>query len=64
VQPDDSFALAAAKMKAGKFRSLLVVDEGKLLGILSQHDLEDYGNRLESISVKAAMTPRPVTVSS
>lgn len=63
VQPGDSLALAAAKMKAGNFRRLPVVDDAKLVGILSEYDLKDYGGSLDTISVKTAMTPHPVTVS-
>jgi len=64
VGPHDTLAAADAKMRAGNFRRLPVLDKGKLVGILSQYDLKDYSGRLDSFSVKAAMTPRPVTVSS
>lgn len=63
VQPGDSVALAAAKMKARNFRRLPVVDEGRLVGIISQYDLKDYCGRFDTTLVKAAMTPDPVTVS-
>lgn len=64
VCPSDILALADARMQAGTFRRLPVVDEGELVGILSQHDLRNYRDRLGSVQVSAAMTPRPVTISS
>jgi len=64
VQPSDSLALAAAKMEAGKFRRLPVMDEGKLVGILSQYDLKNYRDCLGSILVRTVMTAHPITVSS
>ena len=63
AQPEDSLALAAAKMKAGNFRRLPVVDRGILVGIISQYDLKDYCGLFDTVLVKAAMTPDPVTVS-
>jgi CBS domain-containing protein len=56
--------LAAAQelMKAGKFRRLPVVDDGVLVGILSEYDLRDRLDRLERVPVSAAMTHEVVTV--
>jgi len=64
VQPSDTLALADARMKAGNFRRVPVLDGGKLVGILSQYDLINYRDCLGSILVKTVMTPHPVTVSS
>jgi len=64
VRPDDTLAVADARMKAGNFRRLPVVDKGKLVGILSQYDLKNYRDGLASVLVKTAMTADPVTISS
>ena len=64
VSPNDSLALAAAKMDTGNFRRLPVVDDGRLVGILTLDDVRNHYDRLESEQVKSAMTAHPVTVSS
>jgi len=69
VKSTDSLATAKTRMKAGGFRRLPVVDQGKLVGIVGAYDLRKLLDRLDGISlhdipVSAAMTPDPVTVSS
>ena len=63
VKPGDSLARADARMKAGGFRRLPVVQDGELIGILSEYDLRRYLESLYSTLVVAAMTPNPVTIS-
>jgi acetoin utilization protein AcuB len=63
IEPGDTLARADAKMKAGGFRRLPVVQYGELVGILSEYDLRRYLESLYSTLVVAAMTPNPVTVS-
>jgi len=63
VEPGDSLARADARMKAGGFRRLPVVQDGELVGILSEYDLRRYLESLYSTLVVAAMTPNPVTIS-
>jgi len=63
VEPGDSLARADARMKAGGFRRLPVMHEGKLIGILSEYDLRPYLESLDTTVVLEAMTPDPVTVS-
>ncbi len=63
AEPGDTLARADTKMKAGGFRRVPVVHEGKLIGILSEYDLRGYIASLDSILVVAAMTPNPITVS-
>lgn len=64
VAPSDTLAGAETKLRAGGFRRLPVLHEGKLIGILSEYDLRRYPeDSLESTVVVAAMTPDPVTVS-
>jgi acetoin utilization protein AcuB len=63
VEPGDSLARADARMKAGGFRRLPVVHEGKLIGILSEYDLRPYLESLDTTVALEAMTPDPVTIS-
>ncbi len=63
VYPGDTLARADIRMKAGGFRRLPVVHDGKLIGILSEYDLRRYLDSLCSTRVVQAMTPEPVTVS-
>ena len=48
VEPGDSLARADARMKAGGFRRLPVVHEGKLIGILSEYDMRPYLESLDT----------------
>ena len=50
IEPDDSLARADIIMKAGGFRRLLVVKDGRLFGILSEYDLRCYLESLDSSS--------------
>ncbi len=63
VEPGDSLARADARMKAGGFRRLPVVHEGKLIGILSEYDLRPYLESLDTTVALEAMTPDPITIS-
>ena len=64
VTRTDTLAAAAAKMKAGKFRRLPVVEENKLIAIISEFDLKLHAGALESTLVENAMTRHPITVES
>lgn len=64
VDPNETLAAAAKKMSAGHFRRLPVVDEGNLIGILSEFDLKAHRESLESVPVRAAMTENPMVISS
>jgi acetoin utilization protein AcuB len=63
AEPGDTLASVDAKMKAGGFRPVPAVHEGKLIGIVSEYDLRRYPDSLESTFALVAMTPDPVTVS-
>ena len=49
-------------MEAGGFRRLPVLDDGRLVGILTERDLHQYAGYLESTRVTAAMSTALVTV--
>lgn len=63
IRPDDLLSLAQERMKKGEFRRLPVVQEGKLIGILTDGDLRQHLGFLEKTKVNAAMTQTLVTVS-
>ncbi len=62
VTPGDSLAVAKARMDTGRFRRLPVVDQGKLVGILTEREIRSHLGYLESTRVNAAMTADPATI--
>jgi acetoin utilization protein AcuB len=63
VGPRESLAKAGALMAAGGFRQLPVVDNGNLIGIITDRDLRHHNGYLQSTLVDAAMTSCPVVIS-
>jgi CBS domain-containing protein len=49
-------------MCAEGFRHVVVIEDGKLEGILSDRDLRNHWGYLDCTKVNAAMTPDPITV--
>jgi len=62
IGPHDTLAKAKSIMDAGHFRRVPVLDNGRLVGILTERDLHDYTGYLESTRVNAAMRTALVTV--
>ncbi len=62
LAPGDSLARAADLMESLGARELPVVDGSDLVGILTQSDLQPHRGHYEWTTVRAAMTPDPVTV--
>lgn len=75
IAPDQSIGTAVRLMKEGGFRRLPVVEDGKLVGIVTDRDLRLATNSplvlrekwysdfiLESIKVKSCMTANPITI--
>ncbi len=62
VNPKDTLAKAKALMESGGFRRVPVIDNGQLVGILSDRDLRQHLGYLETTRVNAAMTASPMTV--
>lgn len=63
VSPQDYIAKASEKMKAGKFRRLPVVQDGQLVGILTDRDTLRFIGSEERTRVDGAMTESPLTIS-
>jgi len=62
IAPEDYLVEARAKMVQGRFRRLPVVQEGRLVGIITDRDLRQHVGFLERTKVNAAMTENLVTV--
>lgn len=77
IEPTHSIGTALARMRRGGFRRLPVVEDGKLVGIVTDRDLRLAMNSpfvlregwydsylMEHIEVRSCMTERPITISS
>lgn len=64
TEPDEKLESVRQKMDRGKFRRLPVVENGKLVGILSDRDLRQHAGSLERVKVSGVMTSEVVTVPS
>ncbi|NOZ72434.1 MAG: CBS domain-containing protein [Chloroflexi bacterium] len=76
IEPTHSIGTALARMRRGGFRRLPVVEDGKLVGIVTDRDLRLAMNSpfvlregwydsylMEHIEVRSCMTERPITIS-
>jgi acetoin utilization protein AcuB len=62
VSSHDTLRRAATLMEDGGFRRVPVVDNDKLVGIISDRDVRAHAGYLDSTRVTAAMTGDPKTV--
>jgi len=62
VAPKAMLSTAREKMTAGKFRRVPVVQDGVLVGIITDRDLRQYVGVEERTRIEAAMTETPLTV--
>ena len=75
IAPESSIGVAIALMREGGFRRLPVVEDGRLVGIVTDRDLRQATNSplvlrerwysdflLEAIKVQSCMTPDPITI--
>jgi len=62
VRPCDTLQVAQGIMEAGRFRQLPVVDEGKLIGIVTDRDLRQHVGQLSHTKVDAVMSLHPFSV--
>ncbi len=62
ISARETLSKAKSLMEAGGFRRLPVLDDGRLVGILTERDLRQYTGYLESTRVNAAMSTTLVTV--
>jgi len=62
IDPHENLSKAKSIMDTGHFRRVPVVEDGRLVGILTERDLREYTGYLESTRVNAAMSTAIVTV--
>ncbi len=62
IGPRDRLEAAKALMDAEKFHRLPVIEDGQLIGILSERDIRSHLGYLKTTLVDAAMSSDPVTV--
>ena len=65
VEPAETLQAAAQEMKEGKISSVLVTEDGYLIGILTERDMVKAvaeGIDTENVHVRDYMTPTPVAV--
>ena len=62
ISPGETLAEAHHKMTEGAFRRLPVVEEGRLVGIITDRDIREHVGHLEHTKVNAAMTEKPIVV--
>jgi acetoin utilization protein AcuB len=62
VGPEASLATVKSLMDAGKFRRVLVLENGKLIGIVTERDLREHNGYFESTKVTAAMRSPVVAI--
>jgi acetoin utilization protein AcuB len=63
VAPDATLTTAIALMDAGDFRTVPVLKDGKLVGIITDRDIRKFSQNSEATKVSAAMTQHPICVS-
>jgi len=62
VTPDDLLIQGRLKMQKGGFRRLPVVTDGQLVGIITDRDMREHAGYLDRTEVKAAMSKKPLSV--
>jgi acetoin utilization protein AcuB len=62
ASPKETLAAADAKMHSGNFRHLPIIENGKLLGMLSDHDIRQHQGHLADTRVTGAMSDNPIVV--
>ena len=62
INPADTLANAKAVMDEGRFRRLPVVEDGRLVGIITERDIREHLGYLGSTRVNAAMRTALITV--
>lgn len=62
TDPEEKLALVQERMQQGGFRSMPVLSEGKLVGVITDRDLRQHVGYLDHTEVKLAMSEQLVTV--
>jgi acetoin utilization protein AcuB len=59
---DEKLSTIESHMREGNFRCAPVLDQGHLVGMITDRDIRSHQERLNEVSAKDAMSERPVTV--
>jgi acetoin utilization protein AcuB len=62
VEPGDTLEAAHEKMEVGRFRQVPVVDDQRLVGILTDRDMRQHIGQLAHTRVHAVMSRHPFSV--
>jgi len=62
ASPKETLAELEAKMRSGNFRHIPIVENGKVVGMISDHDIRQHQGHLTDTRVTGAMTDNPITV--
>jgi CBS domain-containing protein len=63
LSPDDNLTTAIARMEVGDFRSVPVVVNGELVGIVSDRDIRGYRHEPDTTKIGAIMSKNPICIS-
>jgi acetoin utilization protein AcuB len=63
VSPAETLANTQERMHGGGFRQMPVVDNGKLVGIITDRDIRKHGRHMIVAKVQTVMTEKVITVS-
>src|SRR5690349_24634188 len=63
VGPDDALTSALELMEAGDFRAVPVIDNGKLVGIVSDRDIRRHSGEREDAKIGRIMSGNPICIS-
>jgi predicted transcriptional regulator len=63
LSPDDTSSAAIALMESGDFRAVPIIQNGELVGIISDRDIRRYRQEPERTKVSAIMSRNPICIS-
>jgi acetoin utilization protein AcuB len=62
AEPAEKLEAARARMLSGHFRTIPVLSDGKVVGVITDRDLRRHEGYLDHTEVRLAMTPEVATV--
>lgn len=62
ASPDEKLSTIQERMQRGNFRCAPVLEQGRLVGIITDRDIRGHMGRLDKVEARYAMTANPVTV--
>ena len=63
LMPDDTLVAAIALMETGDFRAVPIIENGKLVGVISDRDIRSCRQQPEGIKVGEIMSRTPICIS-